>query len=110
MSSTDNPYASPNTHSERPLKPESTASWWMALFGAIVCLLFLSNLDCGGFLPPFIFEIPDWIPGIGNIDEVLVTGILAACLSRLGIDIIPGLHRNRGQTIDHPPRDASGNS
>ncbi len=82
------------------LNKESSTSWWLALVGAIASLVFLANPGWGVF-----FEIPDNLPLIGNLDETLVTGILIACLARLGINIIPGMHRNRNRdtVIDQPP-------
>lgn len=59
----------------------------LAVVGAVLSLLFLANLTFG------IVEIPDNLPIIGNIDEVVVSGILFACLSRLGINPIPNFRR-----------------
>ncbi len=79
---------------------ESSVSWWVALAGALVSFVFLANPGWG------IWEfIPDIIPVIGNIDEAVLTACFIACLSRLGIDIIPGIGRKRKDVIDHPPRD-----
>jgi hypothetical protein len=55
------------------------ASGCMAIVGVIVSVLYLSNLTMG------IYEIPDNLPLIGNLDEVFFSGILFASLARLGI-------------------------
>jgi hypothetical protein len=60
----------------------------LALIGAGLSILFLANPTFG------IVEIPDNLPFVGNIDEVVVSGILFACLSRLGINPIPTFRRN----------------
>jgi hypothetical protein len=58
----------------------------LAVVGVVLSLLYLSNIGAG------IFEfIPDNLPGIGNIDEVVFTMILIYCLRRLGIDLAPHL-------------------
>jgi uncharacterized membrane protein YkvA (DUF1232 family) len=46
--------------------------------------LYLANLGMGG-----IGEIPDIIPVLGNLDEVLASAILFSCLSYLGINVVP---------------------
>ena len=67
------------------------SSMWstlLAILGAILALVYLSNPTVG------VFEfIPDNIPGIGNIDEVIATTILLTCLARLGIHITPNVAR-----------------
>ena len=84
---------------------ESSASWWLALFGAVASIIFLANPTFGGLIP---LEIPDAFPIIGNLDETIVSGILFACLARLGINVLPGMHRSRDTVIDHAPRETSG--
>lgn len=59
-----------------------------AVLGVILALLYLSNPS-----PGVIEFIPDVIPGIGNIDEVIATTILLTCLARLGIHITPNVAR-----------------
>jgi hypothetical protein len=44
-------------------------------------------------------EIPDALPLIGNLDEVLASAVLFSCLSYLGINVVP--HRWQPGT---PPR------
>lgn len=66
----------------------------VALIGAALSILYLANLTFG------VVEIPDNLPIIGNIDEVVVSGILFTCLSRLGINPIPNF-RSKAQV----PRD-----
>jgi len=55
----------------------------IALTGAGLSALFLSNLTFG------MVEIPDNLPFIGNIDEVVVSAIFFSCLSYLGINVVP---------------------
>jgi hypothetical protein len=55
----------------------------LALLGAGLSGLFLSNLTFG------IVEIPDNLPFVGNLDEVLASAILFSCLSYLGINVVP---------------------
>lgn len=62
----------------------------IALVGSLLSILFLANPGLGLF-----FEIPDNIPVVGNLDEVVVTGILVACLSKLGIHVVPNLDRRK---------------
>lgn len=56
----------------------------ISVIGLVLSGLFLANPGMGAFL-----EIPDIIPGIGNLDEVVATTIFLACLSRLGINVLP---------------------
>ena len=53
----------------------------LAFIGVLVSILYLLNLSMG------IVEIPDNLPFIGNVDEVVVSGFLFACLRYLGIDV-----------------------
>jgi hypothetical protein len=56
----------------------------VAIVGVLVSCAYLANLGGGLFL-----EIPDIIPGIGNLDEVFFTTVLLASLAKLGISILP---------------------
>ena len=67
----------------------------VAVMGTIFSMLYLANLTFG------VLEIPDNLPLIGNIDEVIASGILFACLSRLGINPIPNFRREESE---HPRR------
>ncbi len=53
-----------------------------AFIGVVVSLVWLSNIQMG-----FLFEIPDNLPLIGNLDEVFFTVLLLASLSYFGIEI-----------------------
>lgn len=66
----------------------------LALGGLAVSAAYLANLGAG-----FIGEIPDILPGIGNLDEVFFSGLLIMSLHRLGIPVIPGL-----ASVKRPPR------
>ena len=63
----------------------------VALAGALGSVLFLLNLTVG------LVEIPDTLPFIGNVDEVIVAGVLFSCLSYLGLNVLPFTARRRGQ-------------
>lgn len=65
----------------------------LAVFGVLVSAAYLANLS-GGFI-----EIPDNIPGIGNLDEVFFSGILFASLAQLGINL-PFMD-NKGKSSRH---------
>jgi len=55
----------------------------LACLGVLASVVFLLNFTVG------IFEIPDNIPVVGNLDEAFFTGLLIACLRYLGLDPIP---------------------
>jgi hypothetical protein len=55
-----------------------------ALVGAALSTLFLANLGLG-----LGFEIPDILPVIGNVDEVVASAVLFSCLSYLGVNVLP---------------------
>ena len=63
----------------------------VALTGVAGSILFLLNLTIG------LVEIPDNLPFIGNVDEVIVAGVLFSCLSYLGLNVLPFTARRRGQ-------------
>jgi len=69
-----------------------------ALCGVFLSGLFLLNLTAG------IVEIPDNLPLVGNLDEVLASTLLLACLRYLGLDVT-ALGRRPPVTVDGPPRD-----
>ncbi len=60
----------------------------VALAGVFISCAFLANLGGGIF-----FEIPDILPGIGNLDEVFFTTVLLASLTKLGIPLMSNLVR-----------------
>lgn len=53
----------------------------LAIAGIFISLFCMLNFTCG------IFEIPDNIPVIGNLDEVFFTMLFLGCLSYLGVEI-----------------------
>jgi len=70
-----------------PARPTSTfPGKLVALFGVLISCAYLANLGGGVLL-----EIPDIIPGLGNLDEVFFTTVLLASLAKLGIPLIPNL-------------------
>jgi uncharacterized membrane protein YkvA (DUF1232 family) len=76
-----NPYETPPAAAAPPAT--SMAGNFLSVIGLVLAGIYLANPTAG-----FDF-IPDVIPGIGNIDEVVATTIFLACLSRLGINILP---------------------
>jgi len=68
--------------------PSTLAGKAVALLGVLISCAYLANLGAGIFL-----EIPDILPGIGNLDEVFFTTVLLASLAKLGIPILPNLVR-----------------
>ena len=64
----------------------------IAIVGVLVSCAYLANLGGGLFL-----EIPDIIPGIGNLDEVFFTTVLLASLGKLGISVLPNIGRRSGR-------------
>ena len=71
----------------------------VALGGVLVSAAYLSNLGAGVF-----GEIPDVVPGLGNLDEVFFSGLLILSLAKLGINVIPNLHAPKGG----PPKSLDG--
>lgn len=70
--------------SQRPTEPRRP-SLALAWAGVIISCLYLANIGAG-----FLGEIPDVLPGIGNLDEAFFTALLLSSLAKLGIDILPG--------------------
>jgi hypothetical protein len=62
----------------------------VAVGGVVISCLYLSNVGAG-----LVGEIPDILPGVGNLDEVFFSGVLIASLHKLGISILPGLGQTR---------------
>ena len=50
---------------------------------ALLSALYLLNLTGG------LIEMPDFLPVVGNLDEVAATLLLARCLERLGLPVMP---------------------
>ena len=69
-----------------PGRRSTVAGKLVAIAGVVISCLYLANLG-GGFL----LEIPDVIPGVGNLDEVFFTTVLLASLAKLGIPLVPNL-------------------
>ena len=83
---------------------QPTSDWrhkLIAVIGLILSTLYLLNLS-GGFI-----ELPDNLPLIGNIDEVLVSGVFFACLSQLGINLLPYYRAFQGRRTVSPSSEAS---
>jgi len=55
----------------------------LAIIGVVLSVIYLLNLTFG------VVEIPDNLPIIGNIDEVIISSFLFGCLRYLGLDLIP---------------------
>jgi len=71
----------------------------VAIGGVLVSCVYLANLGWGA-----VGEIPDIIPGIGNLDEVFFSGLLIFSLAKLGINIVPNLQGMKGS----PPKNLEG--
>ena len=76
-----------STESPQPVPTRSSLPGkLLALLGVLISCLYLANLGGGIFL-----EIPDLLPGLGNLDEVFFTTVLLASLTKLGIPLLPSL-------------------
>ena len=69
-----------------PIRRSTVAGKLVAIAGVVISCLYLANLGGGVLL-----EIPDIIPGLGNLDEVFFTTVLLASLAKLGIPLVPNL-------------------
>jgi hypothetical protein len=74
----------------KPVVSTPAARWSFAgvmisLLGVAASGIYLANPS-----PGIVEFIPDIFPGVGNIDEFVASAIFLTCLSRLGINIIPG--------------------
>lgn len=80
--------------------PQSMVGNLISVIGLVLTGIYLANPTAGADF------IPDFLPGIGNIDEVVATTIFLACLSRLGINILPqGLPRKSTVVQSHVVKD-----
>lgn len=64
-----------------------------AILGIILPTIFLLNFTIG------IFEIPDYLPIIGNLDEVAASVWLMASLKHFGIDVTDFLLTSKSKNI-----------
>jgi hypothetical protein len=69
----------------------------VALGGVVIACAYLANIGAG-----FVGEIPDIIPGLGNLDEVFFSGLLIVSMHKLGIPLIPGLTSMRPPIANLP--------
>ena len=67
-------------------------SYGLAILGATISGLWLLNLSAG------FIELPDYIPIIGNLDEVFFSGLLFYCLRILGVPL--PTPRKTGDVVD----------
>ena len=82
------------------VEPRSMVGNLISVLGLVLAGIYLSNPTAG------LDFIPDVLPGIGNIDEVVATTIFLACLSRLGINILPhGAQRQTTVVDSHVMKD-----
>ena len=68
---------------DQPQAERSRLGKLVAGVGVIASGVFLLNFTMG------IFEIPDALPVVGNLDEAAATAVLLACLRYLGKDVLP---------------------
>lgn len=66
-------------NSDQSERRTGVGSGCLAIFGLLISVFFLSNVTMG------VFELPDNLPLIGNLDEVFFSGILFWSLAKLGI-------------------------
>ena len=76
-------------HCGQPMPPPSrpARTWGKTVVAALaltVSAVYLLNLGCGT-----IFELPDVLPIIGNMDEAAATWLLFSALGYFGIDLMP---------------------
>ena len=81
----------------QPTSGPTLTSKLLALGGVLLSCAYLGNLGAG-----VIGEIPDVVPGLGNLDEVFFSGLLIVSLARLGINVIPGLPSTKDQPKNLP--------
>ncbi len=65
---------------------------------ALLSAVWLLNFTMG------IFEIPDALPFVGNIDEAAAAWLLFSSLSYLGINIVPDPNRARRFVVKQPDK------
>jgi hypothetical protein len=88
----------------RPPAPRSCLGTSLAVVGLLASGLFLANPTMG-----VLFELPDNLPGVGNLDEVLASAIFFSCLSYLGIRLpFLGMRRSESPRLGPPPSRSSG--
>ena len=80
----------PAENDRKPARRRSATGVCAALLGTLLSAVYLLNFTLG------IIEIPDNLPFVGNLDEVVVSGIFFGCLRDLGIDLVP-FPRNHGR-------------
>jgi hypothetical protein len=75
----------------------------LVLASGILSVLYLLNIGLG-----VVEIIPDNIPIIGNLDEVMATLLLLRCLAYFGIDITHLVDSKTGKFKRKPPTDRPG--
>jgi hypothetical protein len=83
--------ATPETAPAPAERRSTLAGKLVALVGVVISCAYLANLGSG-----LLLEIPDVIPGLGNLDEVFFTSVLLASLAKLGIPLLPNV---RGRDV-----------
>lgn len=72
----------------------------IAMLGVLVSTVYLLNFTVG------VFELPDALPLVGNLDEAAAAAILFSSLRYLGVDILPfgrGKRTETREAIDVTP-------
>jgi len=72
-----------------------------ALAGVLLSGLYLLNLSFG-----IVFEVPDVLPVVGNLDEVTVSAFFFGCLSYLGINLVPFRKDRKEQPVEQNTNDS----
>ncbi|MEO0414226.1 MAG: hypothetical protein AAF226_04640 [Verrucomicrobiota bacterium] len=73
----------------------------------VFCAVYLLNFTAGGVIP---FEIPDVIPGLGNLDEAAAATLLISSLAYFGIDVggIFGRFAKKAKPASNGPKETRG--
>ena len=66
-----------------------------AFVGMLLSGLYLLNISFG-----VLFELPDNLPIIGNLDEVAVSAFFFGCPSYLGINLVPFRKDRKEQPVE----------
>ncbi len=65
----------------------------VAMAGIVVSIIWLLNFTMG------VFELPDALPIVGNLDEAAAAAVLFSCLRYLGFDVLPFGKRGKKKDV-----------
>lgn len=72
-----------------PPAPRGCFGVGSALVAVLVSGIYLLNFSMG------IFELPDNLPIVGNLDELTASWVLFSALAYLGVDVLPFLPKQK---------------